>query len=329
MDQLRTSAEAGGGQAINATAADLTTLLRQDIRIPEIKEVEYGQFVPTIKEGNVYSNVISQENMPSLYGFYGTKVRSDAEVILTGEYSVPIYAQWKYGAGMVGSFMCDLSGVWSADFIESESGTNLILSIVNKLFPLNNIRPQDIEVRLTEDNYSTTMSIYTSTELEADESITVTVTNVTTDTAADVVAPTSADSYSRATFYTVNPGVYQVVIQRLGVDGQAISEYSFYKSFSYSSEYSELDGETDYAAIMQEYSDLSGGIVIAFTNDDVYNVFEGFATRLAKSFDPTLTLMIIAVVLFLLDIAVRKFKFKWIHELVAEYKQKKTTADAE
>jgi Mg-chelatase subunit ChlD len=329
MSQLQTAAEAGGGQAINAKVDDLTRLLRADIIIPEIKEVEYGEFVPTIKNDTVYSNVLSQEDMPSLYGFYGTKARTDAEVILTGNYGVPIYAQWKYGAGMVGSFMCDLSGVWSADFIEAEAGTNFILSVVNKLFPLNNIRPQDIEVRLTEDNYSTTMSIYTSTELEETESVTVSVTNLTTNTTADVVEPTSAESFSRATFYTTTPGVYNVLIKRVDAEGQTVSEYSFYQSFSYSAEYSELDENTDYSAVMQEYADLSGGSVVAFTDDDVFNVFEGFATRLAKSYDPTLALMIIAVVLFLLDIAVRKFKFKWIHELVAEYKQKKASAKSE
>ena len=34
-------------------------------------------------------------------------------------------------------------------------------------------------------------------------------------------------------------------------------------------------------------------------------------------------MMILVLVLFLLDIAVRKFKFKWIHELVRERKEKR------
>ena len=33
--------------------------------------------------------------------------------------------------------------------------------------------------------------------------------------------------------------------------------------------------------------------------------------------------MILAIVFFLADIAVRKFKFKWPHELIREYKEKK------
>ena len=33
--------------------------------------------------------------------------------------------------------------------------------------------------------------------------------------------------------------------------------------------------------------------------------------------------MILAIVCFLIDIAVRKFKFKWPHEIIREMKQKK------
>ena len=32
---------------------------------------------------------------------------------------------------------------------------------------------------------------------------------------------------------------------------------------------------------------------------------------------------IVAIVLFLLDVAVRKFKFKWIHEIIADKKEKR------
>ena len=52
-------------------------------------------------------------------------------------------------------------------------------------------------------------------------------------------------------------------------------------------------------------------------------VFDGFVTELEKVFDPRMLFMILAIVLFLLDIAVCKFKFKWIHEIVRERKRKK------
>jgi len=42
-----------------------------------------------------------------------------------------------------------------------------------------------------------------------------------------------------------------------------------------------------------------------------------------------MALIIAAIVLFLLDVAVRKFKFKWIHEIIRERKEKSGKKDAE
>ena len=52
-------------------------------------------------------------------------------------------------------------------------------------------------------------------------------------------------------------------------------------------------------------------------------MFDSFEKTIKRTADPRLALLIIAIVLFLLDIAVRKFKFKWIHELVRDRKARK------
>ena len=56
---------------------------------------------------------------------------------------------------------------------------------------------------------------------------------------------------------------------------------------------------------------------------DAARTFDGFITSIPKSFDPRWLFMIIAIVCFLVDIAVRKFKFKWLHEIIRERKEKK------
>ena len=42
--------------------------------------------------------------------------------------------------------------------------------------------------------------------------------------------------------------------------------------------------------------------------------------------DPRIPMMIALLILFLLDIAVRKFKWKWPHELIRDRKAKKAMA---
>jgi hypothetical protein len=53
-----------------------------------------------------------------------------------------------------------------------------------------------------------------------------------------------------------------------------------------------------------------------------------FRKTLDREYDPRILFLILVIVFVLLDIAVRKFKFKWPHELIREHKQRKAE-DAE
>ena len=84
------------------------TEMRKDLEVPEIKDVNYVTYTPGVSSNSSILNGIDISKMPSLDGFYGSKVKegteSKVEVILSAPY-VPIYAQWKVGKGTVGSFM--------------------------------------------------------------------------------------------------------------------------------------------------------------------------------------------------------------------------------
>ncbi len=122
----------GGGRFYDVNVNNLAVLMYEELNVPEIKAVNYEPFVPTIAN---YTNVVTgieQENMPELDGFYGTKLKGGATATLMGEYT-PIYADWNYGNGKVGSFMCDLNMVWSQSFMLDATGQRLILNIVYSL----------------------------------------------------------------------------------------------------------------------------------------------------------------------------------------------------
>ena len=54
-----------------------------------------------------------------------------------------------------------------------------------------------------------------------------------------------------------------------------------------------------------------------------WEVFDNFVTSIKHTYDPRFLFMILSIILFLTDIAVRKFKFKWPHEIIRDYKNKK------
>lgn len=354
-----TIATAGNGRIIMAKGDELTTKMREELNVSEIKEVMYETFYPTISdvlsplvrdldrfqsEGSGSGTVDINRLAVSLDGFYGVKVRANADLILTGAYNVPIYAQWKYGEGMVGSFMCDLNGVWSANFMSDENGRAFIKNVVDNLMPLQNIRPTDFVVNMTEENYINKLSVVYG-ELKEGETIKgevvdaqtgATIANLNEKAASDtdwknepsyVLTPLgSANKYSRCDFVIRQSGTYKIVLGRYDANGNLISSVEFYKSFAYSKEYDSFAYTDEDSLLPQEkLEDLAargGGKLIADLENPA-EIFEGFVTDIDKTFDPRVLFMILAIVLFLLDIAVRKFKFKWPHELVRAYKEKR------
>jgi len=335
-------------------AANIGTVMKQDLMVPSIKDHVAEPFAPEI--ANVISPVVSgvktvmnEEGSTAerpymtvnLGGFYGTKLKKNADLILKGEHEIPIYAQWKYGKGTVGSFMCDLNGTWSADFMQDENGKKFLDNLFKNLMPTENLRPSAIDVSLKEYNYINQLSIIV--DLAEGEKITgeiikegettggvslnqvATEEDIATKPVYLTLALTDSNNYSRANIIVKESGLYRITINKVDKDGKILVTHSIYKSFSYSKEYNafeDSDNPINYSAVLDEWAKRGSGVRIQDL-DDPTEVFEGFVVRINRSWDPRFLFAILAMILLLLDIAVRKFKFKWPHEIIREIKEKR------
>ncbi|MBQ2702182.1 MAG: VWA domain-containing protein, partial [Clostridia bacterium] len=349
---METAAALGNGEFYSVNSVkNLVETMKADLSSPRIKDVNDEEFNPTIYDlaSPVIKDLDTDENgkrlTVELGGFYGSKIKADADLILTGNYNVPLYAQWKYGKGTVGSFMCDLQGSkWTNKFVADKNGQKLICNVVNNLMPTENIRPRSININLKEDNYTNTLSVFA--DLSQGEKIVgeimyktetgnVTVpldkvtdlSGVTSLPACYVTAALSAENnYTRCGFIVKAAGVYTIVLKKVDANGNTLGdgEEIFYKSFSYSEEYDSIVEETE-EDIYARLSDLAakGNGKLVEDLEDPYSIFTEFVKTIDKVYDPRFLFMILAIVLFLADIAVRKFKFKWLHEIIRERKRNK------
>ena len=316
----RTAAE-GGGKFYNVAYADLHTIptvMQKDLALEAIAEIKYGEeFIPKIHD---HTSVVSGiDAVPPLTGYYGTVEKEDAVVPLMGEY-VPIYAQWKYGEGNVGSFMCDLNGNWSGTFIEDGNGKTIIGNIISNLFPMQDVRSDELEYAIKTDNYTTQINVHGVEENQTVQVEVLPVSESLKATLTEGVSVSTAEDSRRFTFVIKNPGLYEIRMKRVDEGGNVISETVTYQTFSYSQEYNEFPDRTPLGEELLTLLATDGkGVVVK----DPAEVFLSFAKTLKREFDPRILFLILVIVLFLMDIAVRKFKFKWPHELIREHKQKK------
>ena len=346
--QMLDAVTLGNGRLHIGTGGDLVREMREDLNVPAIKEFEQKTFNPFIENdgSSLISDLLLLEESNNqlaveLDGFYGAKARSTADVILSGEYGVPIYAQWKYGNGMVGSFMSDLNAKWSSSFMSNVDGQTFIRRVVDNLMPIEDIRVKDITFKLREDNYGNQLSVYT--QLNEGEYITGKITDMEGKVAASLteVAPqdakelrtlpfyvtlalTDANNYSRCNIVVRETGTYRLVLNKHDAEGNIIETVEAFKTLAYSQEYN-MNIESEGLAsvdLLEKLAEDGNGAVIADFEDPV-EVFENFITRIDMVFDPRFLFMILTLIMFLLEVAVRKFKFKWPHEIIRDYKNKK------
>lgn len=315
MKEMEAAAKLGNGRLLNITDINqMTELMRSDLESDEIKGVNFETFRPRIKDHTSVVSGIAQDDIPELDGFYGTQAKQGASVPLMGQY-VPIYAQWKYGAGSVGSFMCDLRGDWSEKFITNQTGHKILKNIIVALFPTKAIRPSEIDIDLKWENYTTTMSVLT--ELKEGERIEATISEKN-EFNEDVLTPiqmNAENGFTRTSFVVTQPGIHDIVVRKVDANGNKIAESNTYRVFSYSKEYEALS-VGDGAAFLSELATKGKGVAV----ENYWEVFEGFEEIIHRQVEPRLWIVLVALCLFLLDIAVRKFKFKWIHEIIRERK---------
>ena len=320
----KTAAE-GGGKFYNVAQSELHTIpevMQRDLALEAIAEIQYGEeFIPKIRDITSVVANIRQEDMAPLTGYYGTVKKEDAVVPLMGDY-VPIYAQWKYGEGNVGSFMCDLNGEWSQSFITADSGKTIIRNIVDNLFPMNDVVADEIDYVIKTDNYTSQINVHSVGEGNRVQVLVKALTGALKDTPAGNISVTAAEDSRRFTYEIKDSGLYEVRIQILDEAGVMVSETVTYQTFSYSQEYNAFITKQPIGEELMTLLATDGNGVVV---EDPVEVFQSFEKTLHREFDPRWVFLILVIVLVLLDIAVRKFKFKWPHELIREHKQKKAS----
>ena len=322
VDWLSTSETNGFGGTVDffiTASANKTDKERKGIVTITLDEVDKEYKIRVTQAPNEGIKHIDESFIPQLSGYYGTVAKKDASVALMGQY-VPIYAEWKYGEGSVGSFMCDLSGIWSDEFMSDLVGQAIITNIVNSLFPMQDVRADGIDYVIKSDNYHYQINVHGVAENERIEVEVTPMSDHLVDALEEGVNVNALESNRRFNFIIKDAGLYEIVIRKYDEAGVELAKVVTYESFSYSEEYNVF---TERVPIGEELMTLLANDGKGMVVTDPAEVFESFAQTIKKVLDPRVLFLILSIIFVLLDIASRKFKFKWPHEIIREYKFKK------
>ena len=133
QEDMQNAAQLGGGKYCNIPSDvgnNIPMLIWDTFSIEYAPQIRYGEdFVLEIGHATAVVEGIDPAQLSALTGCYVTKLKNSAAAPLVSGW-LPIYAQWAYGEGSVASFLCDLNGEWSEEFVASESGMSMLDTIL-------------------------------------------------------------------------------------------------------------------------------------------------------------------------------------------------------
>ncbi len=305
--ELGDMAEIGGGNYHSVTSAyDLARIMVNEIENLQSDYLNDKESVtPRIRQHTAVVRGIS--SLPAVSGYIGATAKDDATVVLqvNGD---PLYAEWEYGNGKVASFMSDLKGKWTKNYFMEERGTTFIKNVVKYLLAGSEIK-SEFDVTFERENFVNVIKVKTPSN-GGKNTIEAVITYPNGEIKAVNLKLTANDEYAIQIPDYVQEGLYRVNL--IKTSGTLETKDSFFTTFSYSMEYNAFNDYNDSFEFIEDLVKSGKGDLYTLEDD----VFAHDIIYDDLTYNPQLGLIILALILFLLDIAVRKFNFKWPHEIL-------------
>lgn len=299
---MQVIAETGGGNYYNASSVnDLPDIMVEEAVATIDSYRQTGTFPIAVASYSTLLNGVDAESLPTMSGYMTTFLKKDAEQFLTVNGGDPLYVQWKYGSGRVGSFSADLRGSDSEYLFESEDGRQLVRNMVAAVIRTDG-KVTALQVEAIPGNQTATVEI--SASLSGRENLKTTVLSPEGKEQTVETTLTTKGTY-QGNFDSSVPGVYTVTVTHLDGDGTMLDFTQAHLTSSYSKEYNGFSTENG-EELLQQVCQVTGG-KMSYTAANVA-AFNG--KLIEQAIEPTIPMLIVILVLFLTDIAVRKFRLK-------------------
>lgn len=310
--ELERMANLGGGNFYSVNSASSLG----DIMIKETESLQ-SDFIneesirPIIKLHN--STMKGITTLPNIDGYVGVTSKASASVVLQAN-NDPLYVEWNYESnrvrgGKVASFMSDLSGEWTSAYFTDNRGIKFINNIVSSLLITTNTRTE-LSVRFNEKNFQNVLVVNTPS-VEGIGTLKASITYPDNSKRVVDLSQTASSVYSSIIpNYGEQAGVYQVEVVK--TVGSKITTEVHYVTFSYSDEFNVFADKSEVLKFAEQLANNGRGKLYTL-NEDIMNEE---TIQDEQEINPQTAFLIVALVLFLLDIMARKFNFKWPHELI-------------
>ena len=269
----------------------------------------------------------------TLGGFFPSKkkINADIKVALTANAS-PLYAEWDFGNGKVGSLMLDLEGYWSNELFNNKSGLKLLDNIIRNLTLKVENPIEKLKIDLVEENLTTQVNIFGfDAKQELNNKLVALLYQPNNLEVKKFDLSTLSLTSNRFSFENIVPGTYTIIVLKVNKqfnimdsnikslndiqENEILDKSISYRTFSYSKEYLDEDAYKNGQNLLLNLSTRPMQDDIIYSKF-IYTVDDIFLSYFNKKvvINPRNSLMLTALILFIIDIIIRKFHIFKFHK---------------
>lgn len=256
------------------------------------------EFVPAINSMHQILSGVAEQGLPPLLGYVAATPKDTSRVLLSSDVGDPILSVWQFGLGKTAAWNSDINGKWSSGYIGWDKNIKLWQNLVNWTIEKYNREGISIDTVLQGGKGVITLE---GNSLLQDAETKATIITPSLKTEEVVLYPTAPGQYS-GSFAVNETGVYMINAVQ-SKQGETVNAISSGLAVQYSPEYKTGTGSEALDRIVRE----AGGEYIN-TPDEVY---KGKMKAAFGTINLTPFLLILALLIFFIDIALRRLNLPY------------------
>ncbi len=263
-------------------------------------------------------------NLPDLKGYNYCRVKGSTNTVLTIQYikkdekgnttgvaTIPLYAYWNFGKGKVSSFTSNLASDWTDDFRNSSAGKTFFKNSIYQSLPDRSISTL-MDLTTSHNGYTMGLTVKIGESTKAGKIHVICKDPSGNENETDLVYDSKDMVYNGKTPLT-EKGKYEVkatFYEQLEDGSYTESETDmFYFYYDFSKEYDVLP-ETEGDTLLNELVKNSNGTL--YEGEDAYEYKVSASDISHVSYSSTmLFFFLLSVILYLIDIFIRKSTFRF------------------
>ncbi len=303
---LESLSEMGSGRFYSVVdETTIPSILSRETAMISRTYIEDNPFYPIVYDAEGWT-ALFEEGVPQMNAYIGTTAKQTAMVIAESEKEDPVLAEWQYGLGKTIAFTSDSTGAWTGDWARWSEWTNFWQTAISRMLPTYNDIAYDIRQN-------------------ADGSFTI--TDPTNQAAfLDIAIVDEFGEELKAQMEPISANQVRVVVDgdpglvffRISKEDESI--YQAGLTIPYSAEY-ELHPPNE--ALLTQIAEKTGGALI----EEPEEAFREFTAKGAERQSITTWLVLFSMVLFFIDITLRRFGWGFL-QVVSRPKKSATQENA-